>query len=77
MKSYLSKMQLQGSGTYQDFASDRAKLAWVVYAGPNICLLVAKLAQATQQHLFPYTVVGSGNSGPVGIYGTYFFVYFY
>jgi hypothetical protein len=34
----------------ETFASFRAKLAWLVYARPDVCARVAKLDQVTEQH---------------------------
>jgi hypothetical protein len=50
MSDYIEKLTFPLEQSWKQFASFRAKLAWLVYARPDICARVAKLAQVTEQH---------------------------
>lgn len=47
MDGYIRDVKLATEISYRAFASNRAKLAWLVYARPDICAVTAKLAQVT------------------------------
>jgi hypothetical protein len=51
MSDYIEKVTFPLDQSWKHFASFRAKLSWLVYARPDICARVAKLAQVTEQHL--------------------------
>jgi hypothetical protein len=50
MSDYIAKLTFPLEQSWNFFASFRAKLAWLVYARPDVCAQVAKLAQVTEQH---------------------------
>lgn len=47
MDGYIREVKLDTEVSHAAFASNRAKLAWLVYARPDICAITAKLAQGT------------------------------
>jgi hypothetical protein len=49
MSDYIEKLTFPLDQSWKQFASFRANLAWLVYARPDICTRVAKLAQVTEQ----------------------------
>jgi hypothetical protein len=51
MPDYIEKLTSPLEQSWKHFASFRAKLAWLVYARPDICARVAELAQDTEQHV--------------------------
>jgi Reverse transcriptase (RNA-dependent DNA polymerase) len=50
MSDYIEKLTFPLDQSWKHFASFPAKLAWIVYARPDICARVVKLAQVTEQH---------------------------
>jgi hypothetical protein len=50
MTDYIAKLTFPLEQSWKTFASFRAKLAWLVYARPDVCARVAKLAKVTEQH---------------------------
>jgi hypothetical protein len=50
MSDYIAKLAFPLEQSWKTFASLRAKLAWLVYARPDVCARVAKLAQVTEQN---------------------------
>jgi hypothetical protein len=50
MSDYIAKLTFPLEQSWKTFASFGAKLAWLVYARPDVCARVAKLAQVTEQH---------------------------
>eukprot|EP00173_Palmaria_palmata_P004997 Plantae.Rhodophyta-Palmaria_palmata.ctg7981.p1 GENE.Plantae.Rhodophyta-Palmaria_palmata.ctg7981~~Plantae.Rhodophyta-Palmaria_palmata.ctg7981.p1 ORF type:complete len:154 (-),score=21.31 Plantae.Rhodophyta-Palmaria_palmata.ctg7981:305-703(-) len=49
MDDYIQKTMIRESESFDDFASNRAKLGWIVYCRPDICSIVAQLAQVTKE----------------------------
>lgn len=49
MQEYITKLRFKEGQDYTSFASNRAKLAWLVYARPDICAVIAKVAQITNR----------------------------